>query len=72
MAAIPTESTSASEVAWRLVYLSRAHLTSLEATALAVLAIIVGGMVAVWTAIHEFESGVPRSLCYAAWAILVV
>ena len=60
------------KVAWMLVYLARAHMSSLEDRATAILAIIVGGMVAIWATAKDFAPGASRGLDYAALAVVIV
>lgn len=60
------------KVAWRLVELSSARLADVEERANAILAVILGGLVAIWATITNFEPGATRALVYAAWAIVVV
>src|SRR5437879_12198338 len=57
-----------SGVGWHLLHFTRDSLTSLEEQATRVLAAQIAGLVAIWTQLHTFDRGVPRSLVWAAWA----
>jgi hypothetical protein len=59
-------------VAWRLVELSSARLGDVEERANAILAVIIGGMLAIWATIASFDPGATRAIVYVAWAIVVV
>ena len=54
-------------VGWHLLHFLRDSLTSLEEQATRVLAAEVAGLIAVWSQLHTFERGLPRSLVWAAW-----
>ena len=60
------------KVAWTLVELSSARLTDVEERSNAILAVIIGGMLAIWATITTFEPGATRAIVYVAWAIVVV
>ena len=59
-------------VGWHLLHFTRDSLTSLEEQATRVLAAQIAGLVAIWTQLHTFDRGVPRSLVWAAWTCALV
>jgi hypothetical protein len=54
-------------VGWHLLHFTRDSLTSLEEQATRVLAAQIAGLIAIWSQLHTFERGVPRSLAWVAW-----
>jgi len=54
-------------VGWHLLHFLRDSLTSLEEQATRVLAAEIAGLIAIWSQLHTFERGLPRSLLWAAW-----
>jgi len=59
-------------VGWHLLHFMRDSLTSLEEQATRIAAGQIAGLVALWTQLHAFDRGVPRSLAWAAWAVLLL
>ena len=53
-------------VGWHFLHFMRDSLTSLEEQATRVVAAQIAGLIAIWTQLGSFESGVPRSLIRAA------
>jgi hypothetical protein len=58
-------------VGWHLLQFMRDSLTSLEEQATRIAAGQIAGLIALWTQLHTFEAGPPRSLAWAAWAVLL-
>jgi hypothetical protein len=59
-------------VAWELMRLSEAGLLSLEERGSRIVPAQVAGLVALWTTLHNFSGGAPKSLAWAGWAVLLV
>jgi hypothetical protein len=59
-------------VGWHLLHFMRDSLTSLEEQATRVVAAQIAGLIAIWTQLGSFESGLPRSLIWVAWACLLL
>ena len=57
--------------AWNLLQQARANFTSLETRAAIIAPSVVGGLIAVWTQLDSFSSGVERSLVWTSWAVLL-
>ena len=57
--------------AWNLLNQARASFTSLETRAAIIAPSVVGGLIAVWTQLDTFDSGLTRSLVWASWGVLV-
>src|SRR5947208_342821 len=58
-------------IGWHLLHFMRDSLTSLEEQATRVVAGQIAGLIALWTQLHTFEHGLPRSLAWAAWAFII-
>jgi hypothetical protein len=58
-------------VGWHLLHFMRDSLTSLEEQATRVLAGQIAGFIALWTQLHTFDGGLPRSLAWAAWGLIL-
>jgi hypothetical protein len=59
-------------VGWHLLHFMRDSLTSLEEQATRIAAGQIAGLIAIWTQLHTFERGLPRSLVWAAWAFVLL
>jgi hypothetical protein len=59
-------------VAWGLLDLTRTRLAGLEESSERIVGAQVAGLIALWSTIHTFDSGVPRALAWAAWVALLV
>ena len=59
-------------VGWHLLHFMRDGLTSLEEQATRVVAAHIAGLIAIWTQLGSFESGLPSALIWAAWASLLL
>ena len=53
-------------VGWHLLHFMRDSLTSLEEQATRVVAAQIAGLIAIWTQLGSFESGLPSALIWAA------
>jgi len=63
---------AAARVGWEVVHLSRASLTSLEESAVRVVAAQTAGLIGLWTQLHTFDRGAPAVLAWSGWAVLLV
>jgi hypothetical protein len=59
-------------VGWELLHLLQLSVRSLEDTATRVVAAQIAGLIALWTQLYTFEEPVPKSLVWAAWAVLIL
>jgi hypothetical protein len=59
-------------VGWHLLQFMRDSLTSLEEQATRIAAGQIAGLIAIWTQLDTFEAGLPHSLAWAAWAVLLL
>jgi hypothetical protein len=59
-------------VGWHLLHFMRDSLTTLEEQATRIAAAQIAGLIAIWTQLGSFESGLPTSLIWAAWASLLL
>jgi hypothetical protein len=59
-------------VGWELLHLLQLSVRSLEDTATRVVAGQIAGLIALWTQLYTFEEAVPKSLVWAAWAVLIL
>jgi hypothetical protein len=67
LAELETALSETNRVGWHLLHFTRDSLTSLEEQATRVLAAQIAGLIAIWSQLHTFDRGVPRSLVWAAW-----
>jgi hypothetical protein len=58
--------------AWNLTGLLQSGLVMLEGRAGIVMAGELGGLVALWTTLEDFEHGAPRTLVWVAWSGLLI
>jgi hypothetical protein len=63
---------SAARVAWQVVHLSRASVTSLEDSTVRVGAAQTAGLIGLWTQLHTFDRGAAAVLAWSAWVVLIV
>jgi hypothetical protein len=66
-----TDLLDTNRVGWQLLHFMRDSLTSLEEQATRVLAGQIAGFIAIWTQLHTFDRGLPRSLVWAAWGFVL-
>lgn len=66
------DSAAAARVGWQVVHLSRASVTSLEDSAVRVVAAQTAGLIGLWTQLHTFDCGAPAILAWCGWAVLLI
>jgi hypothetical protein len=50
------------EVGWQFIHLIQGAIASLEIRATTMIVVETGGLIAIWTSLHDFEHGSPRAL----------